>query len=237
MPFMTIQNKKIHYQTWGRGEPFVFIHGWGGTVGSLTPLAKLFANSHKSFLIDLPGFGESENPQNDWSVKEYAVIILEFVKKLKLKKINYFGHSFGGALGISIAANSPDIISSLILCAPSYKREINRSSLAKLLNWLPKPVKKILYQIFFPDSDLYKYFHLESNFRKIVREDLTPILSKIKTKTLILWGEKDLQTPQDDAQELKKKIKDSKLKTFSEYGHNLPLAEPKLVFTEIKKFL
>lgn len=237
MPFISVQNKKIHYQTWGRGEPFLFVHGWGGSIDSLTPLAKLFANTHKSFLIDLPGFGQSNNPDPDWGVKEYSDTIVQLVTKLQLKRLIYFGHSFGGTIGINIAANHAGIFQKLILCAPSYKREQNPSGLAKLFNWLPSFLKKPIYQVFFPASDLYKFPHLENNFRKIVKEDLTSILGKIKIPTLILWGHSDVQISSSNAQELSKKIKDSKLKLFPDFGHSLPLVEPKLVFDEIKKFL
>lgn len=237
MPFISVQNKKVHYQTWGRGEPFLFVHGWGGSIESLTPLAKLFANTHKSFLIDLPGFGQSDYPNPDWGVQDYSEMIVELVNKLQLKKLIYFGHSFGGTMGINIAAKHRDLFQKLILCAPSFKRLNQKSGIIKLFTFLPISIKRAIYQVVFPNSDLYRYPGLETNLRKIVKEDLTSILATIKTPTLILWGEKDLQTPLAPSHELNKKIKNSKLKIFPNIGHNLPLIEPKLVYDEIKKLL
>jgi pimeloyl-ACP methyl ester carboxylesterase len=154
---------------------------------------------------------------------------------MKLKKVILFGHSFGGSLGIFLAAKYPNLINKLILCAPSYKREVKKSK--KLLIRLPQPLRIIFYRIFFPQSDLWRFPRLESSFHKIVNEDLTPYLPEIKAKTLIIWGALDKQTPIKDSYKLKEKIKNSQLSIFPDDGHSLPLKKPALVFDTIKKFL
>jgi len=240
MAFISIQNKKVHYQTWGRGEPLLFVHGWGGSIQSLTPLAKLFANTNKSFLIDLPGFGESENPDPDWGVKEYTDVIAKLINGLHLKKVIYFGHSFGGALGVYLSTNYPNVINKLILCGASYKRNTDKQKIPKFIRFFFDNIpflKKLVYKIFFPASDLLMFPQLESNFKKIVTEDLTNCLKKIKTETLILWAKDDTETPVGNAHELQKKIKHSLLKIFPDTTHNLPIKNPELLFPVIKKFL
>jgi pimeloyl-ACP methyl ester carboxylesterase len=240
MAFISIQNKKVHYQTWGRGEPFLFVHGWGGSIQSLTPLAKLFANTNKSFLVDLPGFGESQNPDPDWGIKEYTDVIAKLISGLHLKKVVYFGHSFGGTIGICLAANYPGLLNKLILCDASYKRNTDKQKIPSFIriffDYVPF-LKKIIYKIFFPNSDLLLYPQLESNFKKIVADDMTTILKKIKTVTLILWAENDTDTPVANAYELQKKIKHSTLKIFPDSTHNLPLKNPELLVPVIKKIL
>jgi len=240
MAFISIQNKKVHYQTWGRGEPFLFVHGWGGSIQSLTPLAKLFASTNKSFLVDLPGFGETENPDPDWGIKEYTDVIVKLINELHLKNVIYFGHSFGGALGIYLSANYPNIIDKLILCGASYKRNTDKQKIPEFVRVFFDNIpflKKLVYKIFFPTSDLLMFPQLESNFKKIVAEDLTNLLKKIKIDTLILWAENDTETPVENAHELQKKIKHSVLKIFPDTTHNLPIKNPELLFPQIKKFL
>jgi pimeloyl-ACP methyl ester carboxylesterase len=245
--FITVNGKKVHYEEKGSGEPILFVHGWPASIKSLYKLYQLASKNHRAIILDLPGFGKSDNPNPEWGVGEYASHITTFMKELGLKKVNYFGHSFGGALGIYIASHNPDILNKLIISNSSYKREgrpkksvqIIKSILKRITKLKPvEPIaKKYFYRIFFPKSDLLKAPHLESNFRKIVTEDLTEYLSDIKLPTLILWGQLDTVTPIHWAHELNEKIKKSKLKVFPNATHGLPLKYPQEVFEEIESFL
>ena len=98
-------------------------------------------------------------------------------------------------------------------------------------------IKRLLYRIFFPNSDSMKYPHLETNFRKIITQDLSHLLAKIKIPTLILWGSVDKDTPVPMAHELHEKIEGSTLKIFEGVTHGLPLKYPELVYKEMAKFI
>jgi len=243
--FIKVLGKNINYQVKGNGKPLVLVHGWGGTIKSLDQLASLLSHNFKVIIFDLPGFGKSDLPDTNWGIKEFAEIVINIINKLKIEQVNYFGHSFGGSLGIYLASKNPSLINHLILCNSSYKRPLKKSSwsLGLFFNSLPLPknikhvIKKIIYRIFFPNSDLPNFPELESNYKKIMTQDLTPMLSGIKQPALILWGELDIQTPLNLANELKEKIKNSKLIVFPNAGHSLPNKYPQLVFDEVNKFL
>ena len=245
--FIDVNGKKIHYEEKGSGDPILFVHGWPATIKSLYKLYQIASINHRAIIIDLPGFGKSDNPDPDWGVEEFASHITTFIKELGIKKINYFGHSFGGELGIYIASHTPEVINKLIISNSSYKRNGKPKKLVKIFKKMftsitkLKPVeplaKKYFYRIFFPESDILKVPHLETNFRKIVTQDLTPYLKDIKLPTLILWGQIDTTTPIHWAHELNEKIKKSKLKVFPEATHNLPLKYPEEVFEEVENFL
>lgn len=232
-----MKEKTVNYLSQGQGQPVIFVHGWGGNIKSLESLAALASAKYQTVTLDLPGFGQSDLPGHDWGVNKYAQSVIRLITKLKLNDVIYFGHSFGGSLGIYIAANYPGLIKKLILCDSSFKREVKTSPIARFFRKLPSKLKLFFYRVFFPNSDLYKFPHLETNFRKIIVNDLSGYLSKINIPTLILWGEGDRQTPVDAAYELKNKIKNSILKTFPGIGHNLPLMNPELVYKELIKFI
>jgi pimeloyl-ACP methyl ester carboxylesterase len=248
MPNMTLSNKNIHYETYGTGQPVLFVHGWGGSIKSLRKLAKLVSRTHKTYILDLPGFGKSDNPDPSWGVAEYAEIVAAFITEEKLKNLIFFGHSFGGSLGIYLTSHQMAPIKKLILCASSYKRTGKSSSTAVRINrivetYLPffshtwKVIKPVLYRIFFPNSDYGRYPHLIPNFRKIITHDLTPYIKDITVPTLLLWGERDTYTPVALADELEATIKESKKVIFPFKRHNLPIRYPEVVFEEMKPFL
>lgn len=242
-----ILDKNINYQIKGYGKPLILIHGWGGTSKSLEKLSLLLSNNYQTITLDLPGFGKSDDPPPHWGVEEYSEFLIQFLEKLKLNKIIYFGHSFGGSLGIFLAAKHPKLIDKLILCNSSFKREVKISKSAMMLKNIAKffpflftfeaSIKRVFYRLFLSRSDLYRFPHLQSNLRKIVLQDLTINLAQINIKTLILWGEDDTVTKLKLAHELNNKIKNSKLKIFPKIGHNLPLKFPQKVYEEIEKFL
>lgn len=233
-----IRGKTIAYEMKGKGSPILLVHGWGGSSLSVAKLAAILSKKYNTIILDLPGFGHSDIPNRDWGVAEYAELLIEFIHALKLKNLTYFGHSFGGALGIYIAAKQPQLIRKLILCAPSYKRPSRKVSRIQFLNRLiPARFKLTLYRIFFPGSDISKFPALEHNFRKIVTQDLTSYLHKIKAPTLILWGDKDSYVPVSYAYELKKNIKYSIMKIFNGHFHSIPLKYPELIAKEVEKFI
>ncbi len=234
--FITVDGKKTYYQQKGEGQPLLFVHGWGGSINSLECLSQLACRYYQTITLDLPGFGKTDPPDQSWGVEEYSRFLINLLKKLGLSKINYFGHSFGGSLGIFIASKYPQVINKLILCSSSYKRTKTSSKLTRFFKKTPPWLKKIFYRVVFPRSDLFKFPKLESNFRKIITQDLTSYLDQIKTPTLILWGAEDRETPLPQAKELQQKIRNSQLKIFPNTGHNLPLKYPEKVFREIKNF-
>ena len=235
---LDLNEKTVNYEINGRGEPVLLVHGWGGSSKSLQALARLLSEKFRTITLDLPGSGLSSKPDPDWAVGEYAKFLINIIDNLKIKPVVFFGHSFGGALGIYIAANYPTYIKKLVLSGASYKRSPTAlNAVSKFFKWLPLVIKKIIYRFMYPQSDLYKVPDLEANFRKIVSQDLTSFIPSVRTPTLILWGEDDLQTPVEHARELNNKLQNSRLKIFPEIGHNLPLKYPELVYSAIKKFI
>lgn len=237
-----IQNIEINYeQNQTNRVPILFVHGWGGTLYSLKPLGTLFENNYKTNYIDLPGFGDSQNPPKNWGTQEYSNLVVEYISRLELKDLIYVGHSFGGSIGIEIASKHPQLISKLVLIAPSFKREANNKRIQnahyqkyKNLLW---PLRKVYYKLRYPHSEALRFRHLESNFNKILNYDLTPNVKSIKAPTLLLWGKEDTATKVEHANLFKNEKPDTVIKLFDNIGHNLPLVEPQKVAQEIYNFL
>lgn len=112
-----IGNYDINYITYGQGKPILLIHGatigWGQWFKNIAELAKNF----KVYAIDLPGSGLSTRINFATSNLETAWVktVEEFIKALNLKSVSIIGHSFGGWIGIKIAARLPSKINKLIL--------------------------------------------------------------------------------------------------------------------------
>lgn len=235
-----MSGSKIKYYIQGSGEPIILLHGWGGSSKSLQKLQNFLAKDFQAITIDLPGFGQSPEPKSIFGIKDYAQEIIRLSKNLKLEQFHLFGHSFGGQIATQLTLDYPQTVKTLILCDAAVVRK--KTTSAKIAIRAAKLLKQIglssLLKIIFKKSDYQKAsLHMKKIMNKILTEDLTSYLSQIHTPTLILWGEKDQDTPLWQAQIIHQRIKGSKLKVYPDFRHGLPLFNPGEVASEIRKFI
>lgn len=215
--------------------PLVMLHGWNRSADDLYPLAELLSPYMKVHALDLPGFGSSDLPDGDWDTQQYADRILKYLDDNSLTKVNLFGHSFGGRISIRLASAQPDKIENLILTG-SHGLKRKRTTLEELrvrgIPKLGKIVKMIdkfsglkLYQDkFIPrfgSKDYQAAGALRGTLVKTVKEDQTEQARKIKTPTLLLWGEDDTETPLEMGIRFNQLISGSRLIAFPFRGHDI----------------
>ena len=95
----------INYKDYGKkdGNAIVYLHGWGQNIEMMEPIANPFEKSNRLIILDLPGFGASEEPKEVWSIEDYADMVHELLKELNVEKPNMIGHSFGGKITLMYA--------------------------------------------------------------------------------------------------------------------------------------
>src|SRR5579875_2176145 len=99
------------------GLHLVWGHGWGQSGAALLPLAEALKAFASSSLIDFPGFGKSANPPETWGTADYADAVAAWLPTITREKIVWLGHSFGGRVGIQLAARHPQLVKGLVLIA------------------------------------------------------------------------------------------------------------------------
>ena len=177
------------------------------------------------YIVDYPGFGNSNFPPTHLTIYDYADLIREFIIENNLKNLTLIGHSFGGRIIILLAGYYKNIYDKVILIdsagikpkktLKSYSKQIIYKFLKKLKIFIPKKKRKqYLNKILsiFGSTD-YKSLNsiMRKTFTNIVNEDLSYYLKDIKNEVLILWGNKDIDTPLKDGYKINKAIKDSSL--------------------------
>jgi pimeloyl-ACP methyl ester carboxylesterase len=227
----------------------VLVHGWGAESGKLMPLGNELNKLGWQILpLKLVGF-EKPAPKDVWGIKEYSDYVLEEVlNKFGEEKFFIFGHSFGGGIAIKLASGSYKNLGGVILCAT---RGISRGESIKrfLFNSLAKTGKVLLITPQLADKFrklLYKAARehdyektqgiMKEVFKKVISEDLKPLVAKIKIPTLVLWGEEDRLTSVKDAHFIKSALPDCKLVIYKGEGHRLPYEKPVQLAHEIDKW-
>lgn len=103
----------------GSEPAVVYLHGLGcHSASSWAEIA--VARGRRSLLIDLPGHGRSDAPPGfEYSLPELADAVASFLEAQPGERYELAGHSLGGSVAIHLAAQRPDLVSSLILVEPA----------------------------------------------------------------------------------------------------------------------
>ncbi|MXZ07335.1 MAG: alpha/beta hydrolase, partial [Acidimicrobiia bacterium] len=108
--FTTSDGVKIAYQETGSGDPIVFIHGIYGSRQAFVNQEEYFSPSFRCIAVDLRGHGESDKPNQVYSMARYADDVAELIRHLETPPAVLVGHSMGGQVVISVAARHPDLV-------------------------------------------------------------------------------------------------------------------------------
>jgi len=244
----TYQEQRIAYEKAGRGKPLVILHGWGSSKRAMMPVAQNLAPLRTSFVLDLPGFGDSPEPTRAWSIDDYADAVQAFIESLEEDKVDLLVHSFGGRIMLKLCAREfgKSHIDKVLITGGAgmkpkrslkfYIRKYTAKILKapfmvlpgslrdKALGWLrTTAVWKSL-----GSSDYSKLSGtMRETFVKSVTEYLESSLPNIPHEVLLLWGRNDDATPVYQGQRIEKGIENSALVIIEDAGHYAFLDKPK----------
>lgn len=249
------------------GRPLIFLHGWGGDKMSWQPLieelkALGIMEKYCAVAIDLPGFGQSDEPPEAWSVNDYARFLEALLKQL-YQELRWAGdydlivHSFGGRILLKLLspqfdheiAQLPDKL--VLIAAAGIKRKPSlrvrlAAAAAKfgktilrfpLLRPLEQMAKKVLYRALRTHDYEKSSGVMRATFLRIIEEDLQENLNHVKNPSLIFWGAKDSYVPLKDGRLMAEKIPGSRLIVFPDGKHGIHKTKAALLAAEISKFL
>jgi pimeloyl-ACP methyl ester carboxylesterase len=158
---------------------------------------------------------------------------MALVDKLGMEEVDLLGHSFGGRIAIRITATQPERIHSLILIDSAGIRHYEAGWRFRFITCLTKLGKPIILRLPNPlrarvrwrfyqainSTDYLTAGRLSETYNKVVSEDLEPALPQIRVPTLLLWGEKDHETPLRDGRVMVSRIPNAKLVILPGAGH------------------
>lgn len=254
----SFEGAQMYYETAGSGDRILLLlHGWGGSTESWIPVVRDFQSDFRVIAVDFPGFGKSPEPENGWSVEEYAKLIETFIRSLNVPKVDLIAHSFGGRVALAVNRDMPDSIGKQVLtgCAGLRPAEDAKPKFsARVIRFLSELAEKPALRAIFGEKRLqslrnrlrnhfgsadYKNASplMKETFQKVVKQDLSECLPRVKASTLLIWGENDTATPLWMGRQMEKDIRDAGLVVFENCGHFAYLEQYARFQTVTKKFL
>ncbi|HWK97382.1 MAG TPA: alpha/beta hydrolase [Pseudolabrys sp.] len=216
----------------GEGSPLVYLHGSGTFPGF--SFAQKWTKNHQVFIPYHPGFGESGDDHRIESMQDYVLHYLDLFDALGIGRLSLIGSSFGGWMAAEIALTQQNRLDRLVLVAPSGLVVKNPPS-TDLFTVPPSELPDYLvtdravlapYMPTEPDVDfmVLRYREVSATARLTWENPsgnrkLEQWAHRIKTPTLLLWGEHDRIRPAAHGALWKKLLPNAKLEILRDAGH------------------
>jgi pimeloyl-ACP methyl ester carboxylesterase len=216
--FIKIRGINMYYETYGKGEPLLIIHGNGGSISDFVYQIPFFSKRYKVIVADSRAHGKSIYAGDSLSYEMMADDLNALLDTLQLDSCYVIGWSDGGINGLLLAMRYPDKVKKLAVTGASlspdtsaitefvYQNTIERrDSLAKLPMSPKVKTVSILVDLLLNEPHI-----------------TTDQLSAIQCPTLVIGGDHDLILPKHTLL-IAQSIKKSYLWIVPGSGHSVPV--------------
>jgi len=229
--FEEVNGAKIHYLTYGEGEPILLLHNFTASHKIWLPWVNEFPEMYQYIIPDLRGHWLSTNPSDVFRHHESALDMFGLMDALDIESFRAIGTSSGGMTLLQMSTMDTTRIEAMILIGatthfPPEGRDIGTNATYETINdgWR----QALLYHQPGGEEQAREVLRL---FREVnsTYEDMnftSPYLSTIKCPTLIIHGDRDSFFPIDIPVNVYKSIPNSYLRVIPNGGH-LPFVSNK----------
>lgn len=261
MPELTANGVNLYYESYGSGEPLVFIHGFAVDHLVFSALPQHFQN-YEVFLIDSRGSGQSDGPDFPYTIEMMADDIVQFCQTLDLGPAHFVGHSMGGMILQQLAYKYPPAVRSAVFCNTELKLDIRYALSAKArLEFMtagcsPRAIIENSMGWTFSSEFLEQPGIIENiiNLRlsnpfpisvQSYRNQLSALLSfdsrswvhQISSRCLVIGSDLDMIMPEPGIQKISQLIPGAVYQCISGAGHAPFIEKPQEFIQALKNFL
>src|ERR1051325_7022748 len=85
--FAKLDDARVHYVNYGKGdEALVLIHGWTQNADAWRDNIPDLAKRNRVIVVELPGHGQSDKPQTNYSMEYFARAVDVVTRDAKVKR-------------------------------------------------------------------------------------------------------------------------------------------------------
>ena len=110
----TSDGVRVAYHQVGAGDPaIIFIHGAYSNRRGFGFQEEYFSPDHRCVAVDLRGHGESDKPDQLYTMDQHRHDVAELIRHSGLEKPVLVGQSMGGQVIIAAAAHHPELVGAI----------------------------------------------------------------------------------------------------------------------------
>jgi non-heme chloroperoxidase len=239
------------------GLPVLLLHGVTDSWHSFEPVLPHLPASIHAFALTQRGHGDADRPAAGYGPHEFAADVAAFMEALELGPAVIAGHSMSTSIVQRFALDYPGRTLGLVLMgsfvagwrsapevvtlwdsavstltdpiAPDFVREFQESTLAQ-------PIPQTFLDTVVQESLKVPARVWKAVFQAFLEADFSAELSKIKTPTLIVWGDQDALVPRSLQDILAANIAGSRLVVYPGAGHAFHWEEPERFAADLVAF-
>lgn len=231
---LRVNGIEMYYETSGKGQPLVLLHGFNGSGATWAGLVPEFAHSYQVIVPDLRGHGRSTNPTKQFTHRQSALDVFALLDALGITQFKAMGISTGGMTLIHMATHQPSRVDAMVLIGatiyfPEQARAIMRT--ATVENLTPDVYDR-RRQIHKRGDEQIRELEQQFHGFKDSYDDMNftrPYLSTVSARTLIVHGDRDQFFPVEIPLEMYRAIPNALLWIIPQGGH-VPIFDPLVPF-------
>ncbi|NWF79184.1 MAG: alpha/beta hydrolase [Chloroflexi bacterium] len=108
MSAIHLDNRLVHYEVFGRGQPIIFLHSWLGSWRYWVSTMDLASERYRAYALDFWGYGESDRRGSSFNISSYVDMLCRFMDQMGMTAANLVGHGMGGVVAIRAARERPE---------------------------------------------------------------------------------------------------------------------------------
>jgi 3-oxoadipate enol-lactonase len=233
---------KLNYELAGDGERVVVLSGsLGSTLEMWEPQLPLLTGRFKVLRYDQPGHGGSDLPEQP-TIAAFARDLAELLDGLGVRSVLFCGLSLGGAVGMRLALDRPELVDRLALCCtaarfatPEFWEERIALTRAAGVAAVAETVLERWFTPGFPDLQRYRGMLLATSAEgyarccEALREwDARGTLGAVRAPTICIAGSDDPSTPSEQLAAIAGEIAGARLVVIDGARHlaNIERADP-----------
>ncbi len=131
---------KVHYSTYGSGpDALVLVHGWMCDRTFWDAQVKVMAERTRVITIDLPGHGESEKPQINYTMHLHADAVAAVMRDAGAERATLVGHSNGTPVIREFYRKYPEKTRALVIVDGALRPFAEQAVIEKFIAPLRQP--------------------------------------------------------------------------------------------------
>lgn len=247
------------YREAGAGPPIVLVHGILSDSRFWQPQLDGLGDDVRVVAWDVPGTGESDDPDEFVDITWYVDALGEFLDAIDATPATLVGLSWGGILVLEFFRRHPSTVAAMVLTdtyagwrgsLPRDEYRARRDGVLRFLGDAPSDaVPDEIPGVIHPDAPPEVHRRVHSliddahpiGFRAMARAsmdvDASDVLPTIDVPTLLVWGSEDDRSPLAVARSFHDAIPGSRLVTIPGAGHVSSLERPDEFNEAVRGFL
>ena len=254
MPVLSANGETIHYLKEGSGPAVVLIHGLGASVQMWRALIAALKDRYTVIACDARGHGNSSG-KGECTVATAAQDLKAVLDHLGIAQCHLVGISTGGPVALTLAAQSPGMIRSLVLAdtfakpVEGIKQRVEATAEAIAYVSMEEFGTQYAAEALLPTTSFDVQDELAGVIAKVnpkiyiqlmrsaVLGDFTALLAAVKAPTLVLIGEGDTIAPRAESDFLVQHIPGATFEVIPAAGHLAVLDNPAAFNGAVGRFI